>query len=65
MSLDVKTYTGENPRLDVKTYTKADEGKLSKVIDYGNGSKVEIPINQDGSVKWFDDLKLIKKDHNK
>ena len=44
----------------VHTYTKADNGKLSKVIEYGTGDKVEIPINKDGSVKWFDDNKLIK-----
>ena len=23
--------------------------------------RVEIPVNQDGSVKWFDDSKLLKK----
>lgn len=45
---------------EVKTFTKADDGRLSKVIDYGNGSKVEIPINKDGSIKWFDDSALLK-----
>lgn len=60
MSLDVKTYTESEGKLEVKTYTKADEGKLSRVLDYGNGSRVEIPINPDGSVKWFDDSKLLK-----
>lgn len=30
---------------NIKTFIKADEGRVSKVIDYGNGSKVEIPIN--------------------
>ncbi len=45
----------------VRISTKADNGRLSKVIDYGNGSRVEIPINSDGSVKWFDDSKLLKK----
>lgn len=44
----------------VRTFTKANNGRLSKVIDYGNGSRVEIPINSDGSVKWFDDSKLLK-----
>ena len=43
-----------------KVYTKADNKKLSKVIEYRNGRKVEIPINRDGSVKWFDDNQLIK-----
>lgn len=46
--------------IEVKTFTKADDGRLSKVIDYGNGSRVEIPINKDGSVKWFDDSALLK-----
>ena len=45
----------------VKTFTKADNGKLSKVLEYESGARVEIPINKDGSVKWFDDGKLIKK----
>ena len=45
---------------EIKTFTKADDGRLSKVIDYGNGSRVEIPINKDGSIKWFDDSVLLK-----
>ena len=43
-----------------RTLTKCDNGKLSKVIEYGSGARVEIPINPDGSVKWFDDSKLLK-----
>ncbi len=39
----------------VKTFTKADRGRLSKVIEFGTGAKIEIPINKDGSVKWLDD----------
>ena len=30
-------------------------------IEYESGKRVEIPINKDGSVKWFDDSKLLKK----
>lgn len=45
----------------VKTFTKADNGKLSKVLEYESGARVEIPINKDGSVKFFDDNKLLKK----
>jgi hypothetical protein len=44
----------------VKTFTKADNEKLSKVIEYESGARVEIPINKDGSVRWFDDRKLLK-----
>lgn len=47
----------------VKTFTKADNGKLSKVIEYESGTRVEIPINKDGSVKFFDDSKLLKAKH--
>lgn len=43
-----------------RTLTKCDDGKLLKVIEYKSGAKVEIPINRDGSVKWFDDSKLLK-----
>ena len=44
-----------------RTLTKADSGNLYKVIEYKSGARVEIPINRDGSVKWFDDSKLLKK----
>ena len=44
-----------------RTLTKCDSGKLYKVIEYDSGARVEIPVNQDGSVKWFDDSKLLKK----
>lgn len=40
--------------------TAEGTGKLSKVITYESGNRVEIPINPDGSVKWFDDTLLIK-----
>ncbi len=39
----------------VKTFTKADNGRLSKVIEYNSGTRVEIPINKDGSIKWYED----------
>lgn len=40
--------------------TKDGKNRLSKVITYESGARVEIPINPDGSVKWFDDTLLIK-----
>lgn len=43
-----------------RTLTKCDDGKLLKVIEYKSGARVEIPINRDGPVKWFDDSKLLK-----
>ena len=45
----------------VKRFTKADNGKLSKVLQYESGARVEIPINKYGEVRWFDDNKLLKK----
>lgn len=44
-----------------RTFIKVDENrKLTKGIEYPNGTRVEIPINNDGSVRWFDDNKLTK-----
>lgn len=40
--------------------TEDDKSKMSKVIDYNDGSRVEIPINKDGSVRWYEDK--LKKD---
>lgn len=39
----------------VKSFIKADNGKVSQVIEYGTGASVEIPINSDGSVRWYED----------
>lgn len=47
---------------ETKVYTRADNGKLSKVVKYGSGNKVEVPINKDGSVKWYPDK--VKKENN-
>lgn len=38
---------------------KSEDGRLSVVIEYNSKSRVEIPINKDGSVKWFDDNQLV------
>ena len=39
----------------VKSFIRADNGKLSEVLEYSTGKRVEIPINSDGSVKWYED----------
>lgn len=44
----------------IKTWLRAEDGKLSKVVEYGTGAKIAIPVNKDGSIKWFDDSKLLK-----
>ena len=45
----------------MKKWIKADNGKVSQVIEFDSGSKIELPLDKDGNVKWFDDTKLIKK----
>ncbi len=41
--------------------TEEGKSKMSKVINFATGNRVEVPINKDGSVKWFDDSRLKKK----
>ena len=45
----------------MKKWIKAEDGKVSQVIEFESGAKVEIPLTQSGEIKWFDDTKLIKK----
>lgn len=45
---------------DYRTLTRADSGNLYKVIEYGSGDRVQIPINPDGTIKWYDDSQLVK-----
>lgn len=44
-----------------KKILKAENGKVTQVIKYESGAKVEIPLTKTGEVKWFDDNKLMKK----
>lgn len=45
-----------------KVTVKAEKGKgLSTVIQWDSGERVEIPTEKDGSVRWFDDTRLLKK----
>lgn len=39
----------------VKRFIKADSGKRKHVIEFETGTRVEIPINYDGSVRWYED----------
>ena len=41
--------------------TETGESKMAKVLEYSSGRRVEIPCNKDGSIKWFDDSRLIRK----
>ena len=45
--------------------TKEGKIKLSKVVEYESGARVMVPIIRDGSIKWFDDSKLIKPESHK
>ena len=45
----------------MKKWIKAENGKVSQVVEFDSGSKIEIPLTQSGEVKRFDDTKLIKK----
>lgn len=54
-----------NERYEVRTVatlsTKVEEdGRMYRVAEYDNKSQVAIPINPDGTVKWFDDSKLLR-----
>ena len=46
---------------DFTVSTLCNNGSLYKVIKYASGKQVKLPINADGSIKWFDDSKLLKK----
>lgn len=39
----------------VRRLLKADNGKLSQVLEYDSGTRIEIPINKDGSIRWLPD----------
>ena len=45
----------------MKKIIKADNGKVTQVIEFDSGERIELPLDKDGNVKWFDDTKLIKK----
>lgn len=46
----------------MKKIIKADNGKVTQVIEFDSGSKIELPLDKDGNVKWFDDTKLLRKE---
>ena len=45
----------------MKKWIKAEDGKVTQVVEFDSGSKIELPLDKDGNLKWFDDTKLIKK----
>lgn len=54
-----------NERYEMRTVatlsTRVEEdGRLYRVAEYDSHVRVEVPINPDGTVKWFDDSKLLR-----
>ena len=45
----------------MKKWIKADNGRVTQVIEFDDGSKTVQPLDNNGNLKWFDDSKLIKK----
>ena len=45
----------------MKKWIKAEEGKVTQVVEFDSGSKIELPLDKDGNLKWCDATKLIKK----
>lgn len=45
----------------MKKWIKTDNGRVTQVIEFDDGSKIELPLDNNGNLKWFDDSKLIKK----
>ena len=45
----------------MKKIIKVDNGKVTQVLEFDNGERIEIPIAKNGDIKWFDDTKLIRK----
>lgn len=52
-------YTYES-RASVTTMIKCDNGRLTKVLEYENKVRVEVPITSTGEVRWFDDSVLLR-----
>ena len=44
----------------MKKWIKAEDGKVSQVIEFDSGSKIELPLDKNGNMKWFDDELLRK-----
>ena len=45
----------------MKKWIKAEDGKVTQIIEFDNVERIEIPIAKNGDIKWFDDTKLIRK----
>lgn len=46
----------------MKKIIKAEDGRVTQVVEFDSGSKIELPLDKDGNLKWFDDTKLLRKE---
>lgn len=46
----------------MKKWIKADNGRVKQVIKFDDGSKMELPLDNQGNLKWFDD-ELLRKEN--
>ena len=44
-----------NNTKNYSTFTKCENARLYKVIEYESGARVEIPISHAGAVVWYED----------
>ena len=44
----------------MKKWIKADNGRVTQVIKFDDGSKMELPLDNQGNLKCFDDELLRK-----
>ena len=46
----------------MKRWIRTNDGKVSQVIEFDDGTRMELSLDNKGNLKWFDDSKLIKKE---
>ncbi|WP_156454687.1 hypothetical protein [Roseburia sp. AF12-17LB] len=46
----------------MKKWIKANNGRSTQVIEFNDGSKMELPLDNHGNLKWFDD-ELLRKEN--
>ena len=44
----------------MKKWIKADNGRVTQLIKFDDGSKIELPLDNQGNLKWFNDELLRK-----
>ena len=48
-----------------KKFLKLDGDKLSQVLEFKDGQRIEVPLNKDGSIHWYKDkMKQNAKNNN-